>query len=92
MSSIVYSMACISKTATGENTRSPGSLLFYNQQVKLVYNMESRVRLKVARTVWKQGKCREASTYAYYYRVNQLSHKYVSNGSQPEQIAGLLTD
>ena len=22
--------------------------------------------MKVARTVWKQGKCREASTYAYY--------------------------
>ena len=67
MSSIVYSMACISKTATGENTRNLGRFCFTTSKASCrQYGKPCAV--KVARTVWKQGKCREASTYAYYYK------------------------
>ena len=65
MSSIVHNMACFSKTATGENTTSLGRFRFTtSKSSRIQYGKPCAV--KVARTVWKQGKCREASTYAYY--------------------------
>ena len=68
MSSIVCSIACISKTATGENTGSLGRFCFTTSKLNCIqYGKPCAV--KVARTVWKQGKCREASTYAYYFRI-----------------------
>ena len=66
MFSIVYNMASISKTATGENTRRLGRFCFTTSKSSCIqYGKPCAV--KVARTVWKQGKCREASTYAYYF-------------------------
>ena len=64
MSSIVYSVVYMSKTATGENTRSLGRFRFtISKSNGIQYGKPCAV--KVARTVWKGGKTRESPTYPY---------------------------
>ena len=85
-------MACFSKTATGENTTTLGRFRFTTIKSNCIqYGKPCAV--KVARTVWKQGKCCEASTYAYYFIIFSFSCLYPSAGAMHsgESLLGRLT-